>query len=54
MRDYNIGIVLDALDAQGVADSTVVVVTGDHGWELGEHAEWCKVHKDHCSCCFLK
>ena len=40
--DYNVGVVLDAIDAAGIADSTIVVLTGDHGWELGEHGEWCK------------
>ena len=40
--DYNVGIVLDAIDAAGVAKNTVVVLTGDHGWQLGEHGEWCK------------
>eukprot|EP01065_Artemidia_motanka_P032739 TRINITY_DN39723_c0_g1_i1.p1 TRINITY_DN39723_c0_g1~~TRINITY_DN39723_c0_g1_i1.p1 ORF type:complete len:725 (+),score=213.33 TRINITY_DN39723_c0_g1_i1:61-2175(+) len=40
--DYNMGRVLDLLDEVGVADDTVVVLTGDHGWQLGEHAEWGK------------
>mgnify|MGYP006084540469 CR=1 FL=1 len=35
--DFNVGIVLDAIDAAGVAKNTIVVLTGDHGWELGEH-----------------
>ena len=25
-----------------MADSTIVSLLGDHGWQLGEHGEWCK------------
>jgi arylsulfatase A-like enzyme len=35
--DENVGRVLDALDAEGVAQDTVVVYTSDNGFFLGEH-----------------
>ena len=34
--DHQVGRVLDALDASGVADETVIVLWSDHGFHLGE------------------
>jgi len=34
--DAQVGRVLDALDATGRANDTIVVLWGDHGWHLGE------------------
>jgi iduronate 2-sulfatase len=36
------GLVLDALESNGLADNTIVILWGDHGWHLGDHGMWCK------------
>ncbi|MDF1813491.1 MAG: sulfatase [Verrucomicrobiales bacterium] len=40
--DAQIGEILDALEDSGMADDTVVVFTSDHGFHIGEHAQWGK------------
>ncbi|HXG70396.1 MAG TPA: sulfatase, partial [Gemmatimonadaceae bacterium] len=40
--DAQIGRVLNALDSLGLARNTIVVLWGDHGYKLGEHAQWTK------------
>ena len=40
--DAQIGKVINALDALGLAESTIIVLWGDHGFHLGDHAIWTK------------
>lgn len=40
--DAVFGRTMEELDRLGLAESTVVVVLGDHGWQLGEHDLWAK------------
>ena len=43
--DAQIGRVLNELENLGLAENTIVVLWGDHGYNLGEHKMWCK----HCT-----
>ncbi|HUD30167.1 MAG TPA: sulfatase [Novosphingobium sp.] len=40
--DAQIGKVLDELERSGQAGNTIVVLWGDHGYHLGDHAIWTK------------
>jgi arylsulfatase A-like enzyme len=40
--DYEVGRLLEALEASAYADNTVVVLWTDHGWHLGEKQHWKK------------
>ena len=40
--DAMVGQVIEALDASGRADDTIVVLWSDHGWHLGEKQRWRK------------
>ncbi len=43
--DAQVGKVLDELESLGLAENTIVILWGDHGWNLGDHMLWCK----HCT-----
>ncbi|MEM8955311.1 MAG: sulfatase [Verrucomicrobiota bacterium] len=40
--DAQVGRMLDRLEELGLSENTIVVLWGDHGWHLGEHAVWGK------------
>jgi len=43
--DRQIGLILDALEELKLDKNTIVILWGDHGWNLREHGLWCK----HCN-----
>ena len=40
--DSRIGRLLDTIDELNLSKNTIIVLWGDHGWNLGEHTMWCK------------
>lgn len=40
--DAQIGRLINELERLGLAENTIIVLWGDHGWKLGEHNGWCK------------
>ena len=48
--DAQVGRVLDAIDANGFGENTIVGFLADHGYQLGEHSFWEKVCACVCVC----
>ncbi|VAW17995.1 Sulfatase [hydrothermal vent metagenome] len=42
MIDSQVGKLLNALEKNGLAKNTIIVLWGDHGWKLGDYGSWCK------------
>jgi len=40
--DALVGQVLEELERLELAENTIIILWGDHGWSLGEHELWCK------------
>ena len=40
--DGQVGLILDALESEGLRDNTIVIILADHGFQLGEHNLWSK------------
>lgn len=40
--DAQVKRLLDSLETLGIKENTIVILWGDHGWHLGEHAIWGK------------
>jgi iduronate 2-sulfatase len=45
--DAQIGLLINALKKNGLSDNTIVLIFGDHGYQLGEHAMWSCKHTNY-------
>ena len=45
--DALVGKVITTLDSLGLGENTIIVLWGDHGWNLGEHNFWSKHNTMH-------
>jgi iduronate 2-sulfatase len=42
--DAQVGLLLAELDKLGLREKTIIVIMGDHGYQIGEHNMWSKKH----------
>ena len=47
--DAQIGRLLAALERSGRRDQTIIILTSDHGWHLGEYSAWGKMTNFECA-----
>ncbi len=40
--DTQVGLILEALEENGLRENTIIILWGDHGWHLGEMGVWGK------------
>jgi iduronate 2-sulfatase len=40
--DAQVGKLLDQVEKLGLAENTIIVLWGDHGYKLGDYGSWCK------------
>jgi arylsulfatase A-like enzyme len=40
--DAQVGKLVARLDTLGIRENTIIILWGDHGWHLGDHAMWAK------------
>jgi arylsulfatase A-like enzyme len=45
--DSQIGLLINALKRYKLLDNTIIIIWGDHGYQLGEHAMWSSKHTNY-------
>ncbi len=45
--DAQVGLLLEKLEQLGLREKTIVVLLGDHGYQVGEHGMWAKKHTNY-------
>jgi hypothetical protein len=45
--DAQVGLLINALKKHKLLDNTIIVIFGDNGYQLGEHAKWSNKHTNY-------